>query len=146
MYEFFSSRSLTTEAMLPLLPCTARHWFIYKILKNSVVRGLSRMEGSAVAVNDYLNFWCVPYFCFTRSPRWGTGYERNLKHTEQNKRTSIRTATKTNWTRLTKWTHRPYLCCWCSPFGFCNTVLRFDIPRAEAIQLSVPFGYCSYAR
>jgi hypothetical protein len=26
MYEFFSFRSLTTEAMLPLLPCTAGHW------------------------------------------------------------------------------------------------------------------------
>jgi hypothetical protein len=26
MYEFFSFRFLTTEAMLPLLPCTARHW------------------------------------------------------------------------------------------------------------------------
>jgi hypothetical protein len=26
MYEFFSVRFLTTEAMLPLLPWTARHW------------------------------------------------------------------------------------------------------------------------
>jgi hypothetical protein len=28
MYEFFSFHFLTTEAMLPLLPCTARHWCI----------------------------------------------------------------------------------------------------------------------
>jgi hypothetical protein len=26
MYDFFSFRFLTTEAMLPLLLCTARHW------------------------------------------------------------------------------------------------------------------------
>jgi hypothetical protein len=28
MYEFFSFR-LTMEAMLPLLPCTAPHWYMY---------------------------------------------------------------------------------------------------------------------
>jgi hypothetical protein len=27
MYELFSVRFLTTEAMIPLLPSTARHWF-----------------------------------------------------------------------------------------------------------------------
>jgi hypothetical protein len=34
MYEFFSFFFLTTEAKLPLLPCTARHWFQYITLKN----------------------------------------------------------------------------------------------------------------
>jgi len=31
--------------------------------------------------------------CFTRSPRWGTGYEREPKQAKQNKNTKARFAT-----------------------------------------------------
>jgi hypothetical protein len=50
MYEFFSFRFLTTEAMLPLLPCTARHCSIP--LQHSVYTNVDSEENVITFASD----------------------------------------------------------------------------------------------